>query len=131
RGKKFKSSDVKDPFVLAQEKWPVAAHPDGFLARVVEGHKRYAFISPDDDQGNIDTKDVWLAQVAKKYLTTERQERNFVCVGDRVFCVPAPTDAHIPVEKVDLPQCVMLHMAPRRTRISRLDPHYTGREHVL
>ena len=56
-------------------------------ARVVEVQKRYAFISPETD-GDINTKDVWLATVARKHLQLHRDERNTIVVGDKVLVQP-------------------------------------------
>ena len=99
-----------------------------FAARVVEVHKRFAFVSSEPVTGNIDTSDVWLATVARRFLTNTRIERNFIAVGDRVLC--EPTGNH-EGSGADLPQCVIQHLAPRQSQIARLDPQTMIREHVL
>src|SRR5690606_28580923 len=113
RSRKSKTSrvDASDNFELPEDKWPEI--PGAFAARVVEVHKRYAFVSSEPKIGRIDTSDVWLGRVARKFLTADRSERNFVSVGDRVWCRPA-----LEKEKdssSELPQCVIEVMAPRTT----------------
>jgi len=124
---KTSKSDLKDSFIISENSWP--KETEGFAARVVEVHKRYCFVSREDKLGEVNTKDVWLGTVARRYLTAERTERNFVAVGDRVFCLPA--QKHVIETKDDLPQCVVEFMAPRTSKISRVDPLLSDREHVL
>jgi ribosome biogenesis GTPase len=100
-----------------------------FAARVVEVHKRYVFVSSERALGDIDTKDVWLATVAKKYLTNQRQERNFVTVGDRVLCSPVSESEKVTLD--DLPQCVIQQAAIRENQIYRTDPLRDKRNHIL
>jgi len=129
RSSKSKDSktDLKDTFIIEETTWP--GKSEGFAARVVEVHKRYCFVSREDELGKVNTKDVWLGRVARRYLTAQRTERNFVSVGDRVFCLPAQEDT---VESTDdLPQCVVEFRAPRSSKISRIDPLLADREHVL
>lgn len=132
KGKKEKriKKDKESQFILDREKWAESLKQDHFAARVVEVHKRYAFVSPE--QGNdkeIDTKDVWLATVSRKHLTAAKDERNFICVGDVVLCRPA--DEKDGVVESELPQCVIQNMSPRKTRIARIDPHRKDLQHVL
>lgn len=125
--KNKKYNEIGTPFELDEQYWEKTK--DVFAARVVEVHKRYSFVSVEQSPGQINTKDVWLASIAKKYLTFERIERNFVSVGDRVLCRPA-----LDKEKVstsDLPQCIILHLAPRKNLIARQDPLVPERTHVL
>lgn len=126
-----KAGDLTDTFEKPESAWAALLGQEGyggaFAARVVEVHKRYAFVSRENS-GVTDTKDVWLATIARKFLVAERSERNFVAVGDLVLVAPAIEQDS---EESDLPRCVILHMAPRRSRIARLDPHQTGLEHVL
>lgn len=129
RGKRVHTSrkGLQEEFILKEDKWPVVE--GGFAARVVEVHKRHAFVSVEPTVGDIRTEDVWLSQIAGKFFTADRNERNFVVVGDRVLCRPAEgTEAE---QNSDLPQCVIMHMAPRSSKISRVDPMYPEREHVL
>ncbi len=129
RSKKSKTSqsELRDSFILPESSWPIS--DQGFAARVVEVHKRYCFVSREDNIGEVDTKDVWLATVARRYLTADRTQRNFVAVGDRVYCSTA--EKHATDTKSDLPQCVVQHMIPRVSKISRVDPLLADREHVL
>lgn len=122
-------SSAQEPFELDEKYWPKVTEDGDFLARVVEVHKRYSFVSPELDSHTIAMKDVRMGTITKKYLTTDRAERNFVCVGDRVLCRPAPENE--PNAKSDLPQCAIMHVAPRTSRIARTDPSSPDRQHVL
>ena len=122
------SGALEDTFEVPESAWP-ERFPEGFAGRVVEVHKRYAFVSKEPEIGEVDTSDVWLATIARKFLTAKREGRNFVCVGDRVLCVPSrPEDK---VTNSELPQCVVQHLSPRKTKIARRDPSQPGREHIL
>ena len=55
-----------------------------FRQRVVEVHKRYAFISPEPSPENSH-KRCLATTVARKFLQAKRTERNFVAVGDLVY----------------------------------------------
>jgi ribosome biogenesis GTPase len=125
KGKKL----LSDEFTLDESAWDDYIAKGYFAGRVVEVHKRYAFVSPEATPGDITTSDVWLASVARKHLLAQQQERNFCCVGDRVLCLPEKFTAAGQDE--DLPTCVVSFRAPRRTKIVRLDPINQDREHVL
>ena len=56
KDKRKKSKDGDEKFILDEAKW--SRDGDWFRARVVEVQKRYAFVSPEDDNGLVDTKDV-------------------------------------------------------------------------
>lgn len=127
KDKKQTTSD--ESFEKPEDEWFSDEHPEYFAARVVEVHKRYAFISPEPKPGQIKTRDVRLATVVRKFLTSKREERNLIAVGDRVLCRPAG-DGEADVQ-TDLPRCVILHMAPRHAKISRRDPHKNEMEHIL
>ena len=101
---------------------------DWFPARVVEVQKRYAFISPETD-GDINTKDVWLSTVARKHLQLHRDERNTIVVGDKVLVQTNKEKDENYSEEI--PSCVIMHRAPRDSRIARKDPMISDREHVL
>lgn len=120
----------EDGFLKAQSDWPESVPGEAFAARVVEVHKRYAFVSVESAPGVIDTKDVWLATIARRYLMSKRKERNFVCVGDRVFC---RIDRKAPKvsKSEDLPRCTVEHMEPRTSELSRVDPLLSKRQHML
>ncbi|MCX6130873.1 MAG: ribosome small subunit-dependent GTPase A, partial [Proteobacteria bacterium] len=123
------SATAESDFALAEDAWDFETHPDWFAARIVEVHKRYAFISPEKVLGEVDTRDVWLATVARRYLQSRREERNTITVGDRVLC--RPTDGGDVDLGTDLPCCVIEHIAPRSSRIARRDPAVEHREHIL
>ncbi len=124
-----KYSDRAEDFELPESEWSTIEGEGLFKARVVEVHKRYAFVSVEEIPLQINTRDVWLATVARKFLVGERGERNFVCVGDRVLCRPA--DESERQTREDLPQCAILHRTPRNSTIARLDPGHAERMHVL
>ncbi len=125
-----KSKTVESPFV-PEENWIKISGKAGFGARVVEVHKRYCFISTEKEPGKINTRDVWLATVAKRYLTLQREERNFICVGDRVLCVPDSKQPTTSDRDDHLPRCVIEAVAPRKSQLSRVDPLISDRRHVL
>ena len=118
--------DKQQVFIQAETTWTPFLKKGWFAARVVEVHKRYAFVSPEKTLYNIDTSDVWLAVVAKKFLQQHRQERNFIVVGDRVLCKKASSNI-----SQDLPQCVIDSRSPRQSQITRIDPLLKNREHIL
>ena len=123
------SNDAHQNVELDQSLWAEVGGKESFVARVVEVHKRYAFVSRELEPGKIDTSDVWLATVARRFLTQDRVERNFVSVGDIVLCRPAVLDE---IDKTsELPQAVILHLSPRTNKLVRLDPFYKDRSHVL
>ena len=125
--KKTHAADLSQTFEKPRDQWELEG--GAFAARVVEVHKRYCFVSPEPEPGRIETRDVWLAEVARKYRVAARKERNFVAVGDQVLCHPDETRE---VEKeTDLPQGVIQHAAPRSAKIARLDPHDPALTHVI
>lgn len=126
--KSTKSSDLEQDFESSEETW-AEREPHGFAARVVEVHKRYAFISPEPEIGAIKTRDVWLATIARTYLQAKKSQRNFIVVGDRVLCTRT-TEDHAGVV-TDLPQCVIQQLSPRTSLIKRVDPSKPEMEHVL
>jgi ribosome biogenesis GTPase len=114
-------------FELDLERWPKLEN--AFKARIVEVHKRYAFLSPEPTPGEIDTRDVWLGTVARRHLQAKRGERNNIVVGDIVLCRKVGEgDKQMSTE---LPCAVIEHMQPRHSRIARRDPMVMEREHVL
>ena len=126
--KKTHAGDLAEDFEISESKWDLGTN--GFAARVVEVHKRYVFVSTEPEIGKIDTRDVWIATMARRFLVAQRAERNFVAVGDRVMCVPAE-DKVAPEASKDLPSCVIQCLAPRTAQIARLDPHTPDRMHVI
>ncbi|MFK7872068.1 MAG: ribosome small subunit-dependent GTPase A [Oligoflexales bacterium] len=121
--KKSRRNKTNREFIEPIEHWDLEK---GFQARVVEVHKRYAFVSTEPKEGEVDTTDVWMATVARRHLQSERQERHFVCVGDRVYCQKASEDICD-----DLPQCTIEARAPRTAKIFRKDPMVAERLHIL
>ncbi|MCX6124658.1 MAG: ribosome small subunit-dependent GTPase A [Proteobacteria bacterium] len=126
--KSSRSANLEEGFECQEDQW-IERHPNGFAARVVEVHKRYAFISPEPENGSIKTRDVWLATIARRFLQAKKLQRNFIVVGDRVLCV-ATTEDNAGVV-TDLPQCVIQQLSPRISMIRRLDPSKAGVEHIL
>lgn len=120
---------IETELELDESKWPQLIESGLFPARIVEVHKRYAFVSPEKKPYKIDTSDVWLASIARKFSIAHRKERNFFCVGDKVLCRPGSGTDQIISE--DLPSCVIENRAKRSNKISRLDPMTQEREHVL
>lgn len=127
KDKRKKAKGDQEQFIQEEEAWEPQA--EWFKARVVEVHKRYAFVSTEDPMGQIDTRDVWLATIARKYLQSKRTERNSVAVGDVVYCRPTQEGEADPSE--ELPSCVIMNAAPRKSEISRRDPTSQDRQHVL
>ena len=121
---------LDEEFILSDEGFANAIRDDLlFEARVVEVHKKYAFISPVSKTGEINTRDVWLATVARKFLQAERTERNFLAVGDLVVC-KAGGDG---VEEVsaDMPSCTVEARRTRINKIARIAPLRNDLSHVL
>ena len=113
-------------FIKDEATWTSHLKKGWFADRVVEVHKRYAFVSPEKTLYHIDTSDVWIAVVAKTFLQQHRRERNFIVVGDRVLCKKATSEV-----SQDLPQCVIEARSPRQSQITRIDPLLKNREHIL
>jgi ribosome biogenesis GTPase len=129
KGKSSRASNLEGSFWLTPDEFAGKTKDGFFSARVVEVHKRHSFISPDTEGGEIATRDVWLGTVARKYLQAEREERNFVAVGDRVLCKQSTEE--ISDDPEDLPQCSIEHGETRTSLVSRLDPMRPDRVHVL
>jgi len=127
--RKSRAGDLATRFEIPEKEWDSQAVEGAFAARVVEVHKRYAFVSPEAERGQVRTNDVWLATIARRHLTARREQRNFVCVGDRVLCRPAREDELASTS--ELPQCLVEALAPRATRLVRRDPMTPEREHIL
>ena len=116
------------PFEMSEEKWGTL-FPTGFAARIVEVHKRYSFLVPEPTLGEIHTRDVHMATMARKFLLSEKKERNFVVVGDRVLCTPILAEQS--GVQTDIPQCVIQHLSPRKSAITRIDPSDEKKTHTL
>lgn len=101
-----------------------------FIARVLEVHKNFLFVATQHDLSlkSLNTKDIWLATVARKYLQIKRKQRNFVAVGDIVLCKISTTEDR---SKDNLPSCVIEFKIARQSKITRLDPLDNKREHVI
>jgi len=130
RKRLYKHSDLKKlpSFVLAQKDWIQLNTSTGFYAKVIETHKRYVFIAAKYPDGSINSGDIWLATIAGKHLTTKRQERGFIVVGDDVFCRSADSERAV-VE--DLPRCQILFRKQRINQIARKDSLGRNLYHVL
>ena len=127
--KKTHAADLSEELEKPEDQWNGLGFEGGFAARVVEVHKKYAFVSSEPKVGEVNTRDVWLATIARKFLVADRAERNFVAVGDRVFCIPTASGE---VQASDeIPSCVIQHVSPRVSKVARLDPHTPTREHVI
>jgi len=125
-----KSADLIEEFELSEIECQEKTVAGGaFIGRVVEVHKGYSFIVTEPEFGKLNSKDIWIATIARKFLVAKRESRNFVCVGDRVLCEPTQ-DIQKSV-KSNLPQCVITQLIQRRSKISRLDPICPEREHIL
>ena len=121
---------LRSGFEKEEKDWGLEGAGGGcFAARVVEVHKRYAFVSVEPDIGNLETSNVWLATIARKYTQAGRRERNFITVGDRVLCRPGSQEGSEISE--DLPSAIIEHRIPRKSRLARPDPMTPEREHVL
>ncbi len=127
--RKIKTNDYELPFELPENRWSEVQAKSAFAGRVVEVHKRYAFVSSETVKGKIKTSDVWLCTIARKHITRVRAERNFICVGDRVLCRPA--ESNETAVKTDLPQALILHQDVRSSQLTRMDPSVDNRRHVL
>ncbi|MDA9951300.1 ribosome small subunit-dependent GTPase A [Oligoflexaceae bacterium] len=128
KDKRFTKNKAND-FISPIANWKDELNKEAFVGRVVEVHKRYSFISRQDKDGKVHTRDVWLATVSRKHLTSKKGERNFVAVGDIVLCEPAD-EAQAGVQ-TDIPQCVIHQLAPRKSKIARIDPHRSDILHVI
>ncbi|NRA45069.1 MAG: ribosome small subunit-dependent GTPase A [Oligoflexales bacterium] len=120
---------LESEFIKEETSWDELYKEGLFAARIVEVHKRYAFVSTEPSPLDIQTHDVWLASIARKYTQSQRKERNFFAVGDKVLCRPGSQEGSVVSE--DLPSCIIEHRAPRASKIARLDPMTSEREHVL
>ena len=127
KGSQKKSIDRKASFALAKKKWVL--EKQRFVARVVEVHKRYVFISPIGEDGALKTRDVWLATVARRYWAAKREERNLLAVGDDVLC--EPTKSSETGIASELPTAMILHRDERRHKLARRDPMNEKLEHVI
>lgn len=130
-GKSSKNAQLEDSFILSlKEAQSFIKKNEGyFTARIVEVHKKFCFLSPDNLKGKIDTRDVWLGTIAKRYLQALRTERNFIAVGDIVVCRSDVPEISNPSE--DLPQGVVEYLVERTNKIARRDPLNAEITHVL
>ncbi len=130
-GRRFVSGKGEE-FTKAESEWKdLLKDPDYFSARIVEVQKKYSFVAVEPEIGNIETSDVWLGTLARKFMQAVREERNFVVVGDRVLCKKGTSTTLSASSEEPLPQCSIEFRAPRSAKISRLDPMLAEREHVL
>ncbi len=127
--KNSSSSSSTKVFIRSSEDWPMDSSEEYFRARVVRVHKKYSYVAPEQKNGEIQTQDLWLATIARKYLEAERRERNLVAVGDRVLCKLAQQ------EKLShpgaYPSCTVEARSPRVSNLSRIDPTGSHRDHII
>ncbi|MDE3269851.1 MAG: ribosome small subunit-dependent GTPase A [Pseudomonadota bacterium] len=113
--KNWSADTLREELVADESTW--AVHANNFVARVVEAHKGYLYVSPEPEPYQIDIKDVWLATIPKRFFLAMKSSRKLLAVGDRVLC----EESGDKYEQIDLPTCRVFRVAPRRNRISRLD----------
>ena len=129
RKREFTETFTQRNFEIPESEWSSYLEKGYFTARVVEVHKKYAFVSPEPTLFAVATRDVWLSTLARKFMTNDRQERNFIAVGDRVLC--RSNQFQCEKQYSELPQCTVEFRAPRSSKLARLDPLFPDREHVL
>lgn len=117
----------REPFELPLASWQMAK--EDFVARVVEVHKRYAFVSPEPEPRQIKTNEVFLGTIARRFMTSARRERNLIAVGDIVKC--RPTKESDGAVQSEIPTVVIENRAERTSRLTRLDPMNHELRHVL
>ena len=121
---------LEESFDISQgEAAKLTAQPTYFCARVVEVHKRYAFVSTESRPYQIDTNDVWIGTIARRHLQASRRERNVFSVGDIVIC-QAGSPGQLELSS-DLPSCTVEFRIQRSNVLSRKDPMVSDRSHVL
>lgn len=127
--RRVKKSDLNkekiEQFIVDEKEWPSEAEENILHGRIVEVQKRYAFIAQESKDRELQTEELFLAQVAKRHLLAQRQERNFITVGDRVLCKIDQAS------KDDTSRCTIEYRGPRTNKLSRKDPMWSTREHVI
>ncbi len=129
RKREHTATSSQRDFEIPEAAWAADIEKGYFAARVVEVHKKYAFVSPEPTLFTVNTRDVWLSTLARKFMKNDRQERNLIAVGDRVLCRSNQFECE--KQYSELPQCTVEFRAPRTSKISRVDPLFLDREHVL
>ena len=122
--KDWAADELRENFTAPESEWPRDTQA-AFVARVVEVHKGFVFVSPEKKPHTIDLHDVWLGTIPKRFLLAKKANRKLLAVGDRVWCEP---DAHA---QQDLPPCRIVRNAPRRNVLARLDPFNKALSHVI
>lgn len=125
-------ADPRDPSWKVKER----ALLDGGCrwGRVIEVHKRSAYVAEEPELGQPDTGLLWLCSIAKRHFQRSHRERNFVVVGDRVLIEP---DVALQFDEdgepldTDLPRGVIQHAYVRHSKVSRRDPLRKEWEHVM
>ena len=82
--KNWSADSLREELTAEESEWEV--HADRFVARVVEAHKGYLYVSPEPKPYQIDIKDVWLATIPKRFFLAAKSSRKLLAVGDRVLC---------------------------------------------
>ncbi len=117
-----------------EEKLKTLSEKGHRIGRVIEVHKRHAFVAEEAEDSSPDTGKLWLCSVAKRHFQRAHKERNFVVVGDRILFQP---DAEVELDSdgepidSDLPRAVIQHSFLRTSKISRKDPLRPEWEHVM
>lgn len=132
---------VDDWFVDPPDERPEAAEArvseliaSGYiLGRVIEVHKRGAFVAEEPKFKHPETGLIWFCSIAKRHFQRAHRERNFVVVGDRVLFCPdhSAPDVQGGGPESDLPRGAIQHSFRRTSRIARKDPLNPDWEHVM
>ena len=123
--KNWSADSLREELTADERNWEV--HAGRFVARVVEAHKGYLYVSPEPQPYQIAIKDVWLATIPKRFFLAAKSSRKLLAVGDRVLC----EESGDKYEHIDLPTCRVIRMTPRRNRISRLDATNSNLLHTI
>ena len=121
--KDWAAETLRENFSAVETDWP-RANAEAFVARVVEVHKGFAFVSPEPAALAIDLHDVWLGTIPKRFLLSKKSTRKLLAVGDRVWCEPDGTQRQ-------LPHCRIVRVAPRCNVLARVDPFNRALAHVI
>lgn len=103
------------------------------IGRVIEVHKRGAFVAEEAEFKKPDTGLLWFCSIAKRHFQRAHRERNFVVVGDRVVFGPDESEEIGPSGEPEsnLPRGVIQHAFARLTRVARKDPLNKDWQHVM
>ena len=125
--KNWSAEQLREEFTEEEEKWQ--QQDCHFVARVVEVHKGFLYVSPEENLYEIKLHDVWLATIPKRFFLAEKSSRKLLAVGDRVLC--QKHQHNLPQDKSDLPTCQIIRKSPRRNSISRVDKINPNLSHTI